>query len=74
MKNRATAMQAAAAIARLARATRGEHRRIMGTRLRIMVRKQGPNLPPPRLSDASAVGGANPSNVRASDELPLRFP
>ena len=45
MKNRATATQAAAASARLARATRGEHRRIMGTRLRIMVRKQGPTYP-----------------------------
>jgi hypothetical protein len=35
--------------------------------------KLGSNLPPSRLADASAVGGANPFNVRASDELPLGF-
>ena len=35
--------------------------------------KLGSNLPPSRLGDASAVGGANPFNVRASDELPLGF-
>jgi len=73
-KKAAAAKQAAAASARLARAKRGEHRRIMGTRVKIMVRKQGLRLPPSRLSDTSAVGGANPFNVRASAELPLRFP